>query len=99
MYVVTVLFEVASADAEAFRRRVLQQSADSLRAEPGCHRFDVAVDPEAPGRIYLYELYDDRAAFDAHLASAHFKSFDADVAPMVGSKRVETFELARGAAD
>jgi (4S)-4-hydroxy-5-phosphonooxypentane-2,3-dione isomerase len=34
------------------------------------------------------EVYDDRAAFDAHLAAAHFKRFDAAVAPMVASKAV-----------
>ena len=32
----------------------------------------------------------DRAAFDAHLATVHFKRFDAAVAPMVAAKSVRT---------
>ncbi|MEM7522936.1 MAG: antibiotic biosynthesis monooxygenase [Pseudomonadota bacterium] len=38
--------------------------------------------------MFLYEVYDDAAAFDAHLASDHFKDFDAAVAPMVAAKTV-----------
>lgn len=61
----------------------------SRETEPGCHHFDVAQDPERPGEVLLYEVYTDRAAFDAHLASAHFKLFDAASADMVQSKVVE----------
>ena len=37
-------------------------------------------------------VYDNRAAFDAHLASAHFKRFDPAVAPMVAAKTVRILE-------
>ena len=47
-------------------------------------------------RVFLYEIYDDRAAFDAHLASPHFRAFDAEVGPWVQDKQVETGELAPG---
>lgn len=93
MYVVTVLFEVAGEAATAFLERVRRQAADSLSREPACRRFDVCVDPAMPRRVFLYELYDDRAAFDAHLASGHFKAFDREVAAMVLAKRVETYAL------
>ncbi len=99
MYVVAVLFEVTPDAAGAFLARVRQQAADSLAREAACRRFDVCVDPQAPRRVFLYELYDDRAAFDAHLASDHFKAFDREVASLVVAKRVETFALqAAGAA-
>ncbi len=51
----------------------------------------VSFDARHPERCFLYEKYDDRAAFDRHLASAHFKSFDATVAPWVVSKDVQTW--------
>jgi autoinducer 2-degrading protein len=38
--------------------------------------------------VFLYEVYDDRAAFDAHLSAPHFKSFDAATAGMIRSKKV-----------
>ena len=92
MYLVTVTFDVAPDHATAFLPRVQQQAADSL-TEPGCQRFDVWQSPGDPARIFLYEIYDDRAAFDAHLASPHFLAFDAEVASWVSSKTVETAEL------
>lgn len=66
----------------------------SREREPGCRQFDVCVTDDDPGRVFLYEIYDDRAAFDAHLASAHFKAFDATVAPWLETKTVRTYALA-----
>ena len=94
MFVVTVTFEAVPAQAAAFLSRVRRQAADSLTGEAGCHRFDVCVDPKQPGRVFLYEIYADTAAFEAHLATAHFKTFDAEAGPMLHAKAVETWELA-----
>lgn len=93
LFVVTVKFEVAPAYADAFLARVRRQAADSLTREAGCRRFDVAADPDRPGRVFLYEIYDDRAAFDAHLASAHFRAFDAEVTQVTRAKEVAFWEL------
>lgn len=94
MYVVTVLFRVEPAQAAGFLERVRRQAADSLAAEPGCRRFDVCHDPARPGMVFLYEIYDDRAAFDAHLASHHFRAFDAEAGPVTLEKTVETWTRA-----
>ncbi|MEL6748477.1 MAG: antibiotic biosynthesis monooxygenase [Pseudomonadota bacterium] len=40
----------------------------------------------------LYELYDDRAAFEAHLASAHYAAFDAATKDLIAAKTVTTYE-------
>lgn len=92
MLLVAVTFEIVADRAEAFRDRVPRQAADSL-GEPGCRRFDVWCDPGDCMRVFLFEIYDDRAAFDAHLASEHFKAFDAEVGPWVRDKRVEQWSL------
>ncbi len=93
MFVVAVIFIAKPDKAEAFRDRVRRQAAESLEREPGCHRFDVCADPEAPERIFLYELYGDEAAFKAHLETPHFKSFDSDIASLVEDKTVTTWAL------
>jgi (4S)-4-hydroxy-5-phosphonooxypentane-2,3-dione isomerase len=41
--------------------------------------------------VFLYELYDDKAAFDAHLKTPHFLSFDARVRDWVERKAVGTW--------
>ncbi|GMG84607.1 putative quinol monooxygenase [Paralimibaculum aggregatum] len=97
MYVVTVRFEIEPEMAAAFLGRMRRQAADSLRLEPGCRRFEICLDPPRPERVFLYEIYDDRAAFESHLASPHFRDFDRAVAPMVTEKTVEIWALDPGA--
>lgn len=93
MYVVAVTFEITPDAFEAFLVRVKQQADDSLTREPACHRFDVCCSETHPNRVFLYELYDDREAFDLHLQSEHFKAFDVEVAAHILSKQVETWHL------
>jgi quinol monooxygenase YgiN len=93
MHVVTVTFETAPDDAAAFLARVRQQAADSLRDEPGRHRFDVCTDADS-SRVFLYEIYTDNSAFQAHLKTPHYKAFDAEVGPIVRYKTVESWVLA-----
>lgn len=88
MHVVIVDFEIDPAHWDAFLPLMLAQAANSLAKEPDCLQFDVCTEPDAPHRVFLYEIYGDAAAFDAHLASDHFKTFDAAVAPMVRAKTV-----------
>ena len=88
MYVVLVEFIAKPGHEADFRSRVLRQAADSLANEPECHVFDVCHDPERSDRTVLYEVYTDRAAFDVHLASDHFASFDTTVGPWIASKTV-----------
>jgi quinol monooxygenase YgiN len=42
--------------------------------------------------VLLYEVYTDKTAFDAHLASAHFRDFNDAVQEWVGDKQLSTFE-------
>ena len=93
MFVVTVTFEVEAAHSADFAAAVTTQAKNSLDLEPDCLRFDVCRDPDRDGRIVLYEIYRDAAAFDLHLASDHFKAFNALVEPWTRSKAVETWHL------
>jgi len=92
MYVVTVEFVVQPEQAGRFRDGIVANARASRDAEPGCRQFDVCGSPGDPATIFLYEVYADRAAFDAHLASPHFRAFDAMVRNWVARKTVRTFE-------
>lgn len=91
MFAVTVSFRVRPECVAAFLPLMHENARNSLAAEPGCRVFDVCTDPGRPGEVFLYELYESPAAFGAHLDSAHFSAFDAEVAPMVIEKSVVTF--------
>ncbi len=92
MYVVVVDFQIKPERLAQFMPLMLENARASRETEPGCRVFDVCADPKERSTVFLYEVYDDRASFDAHLATAHFKRFDAAVAPMVAGKAVRTFE-------
>jgi quinol monooxygenase YgiN len=72
---------------------MLRNARASREREPGCRRFDVAFSEKDPTLVFLYELYDDAAAFAAHVQERHFKEFDAKTAPWVASKAARTFVL------
>jgi len=88
MFVVIVEFTLHPGCAAAFRERVLQQARESLELEADCVVFDVCTDPEREGFVLLYEVYKDEAAFEAHLASAHFADFNATVTPWVSDRKL-----------
>jgi len=94
MFVVTVTFEVKPGSEADFLARVLRQARDSLEREAECECFDVCTDAARPGAVFLYEIYRDAAAFQAHLESAHFKDFDLEVRDWLADKQVATWRLA-----
>lgn len=93
MFIVTVTFNLKPGGAAAFMPMMHRQAIVSLEREPDCHQFDVCVDPEDEHRVFLYEQYSDKAAFDLHLAASHFQKFDEEVAPLVLEKRVNVWKL------
>jgi len=93
-WVVTVEFTIRPGFGDRFLDRVTTQAADS-RLEPGCSQFDVCVDPADRHRVFLYEVYADQQAFAEHLASAHFKDFDAATLAWVTAKTVGQWQLSR----
>lgn len=89
-YVVTVEFDIHPPHFEAFLPLVRENARLSLDSEPGCRQFDVCLDPLRANSVLLYEIYHDRTAFESHLASPHFRRFDAAVHDMVAAKTVRT---------
>ena len=90
-YAVVVTFKIKPDQYSAFLPLMHANARASVTVEDGCHQFDVATDPDHPNEVFLYEIYEDRAAFDAHLASSHFKDFDERVADMIAAKDVRTY--------
>lgn len=95
MYAVCVTFQLTPNTADAFMSLMHRNAETSLRDERGCHQFDVLSDSSKPDMVFLYELYADRAAFDAHLASGHFKTFDTSVASMIATKDMQTWDMVK----
>lgn len=75
-YVVLPQFDVKEENLEAFLKAARDDALNSVSQEPGCRQFDVFIDRSvSPVKVMFYEVYDDRAAFDMHLETAHLARF------------------------
>lgn len=95
MLVIAVRLDINPDARETFRRHILEAAARALEKEPGCKAFQVSfADDDAV--CFVFEVYADRAAFDAHLQTDHYKAFAQKTQGMIADKRVEEYELAEG---
>ncbi len=62
---------------------LMRAHAAASREEPGCLRFDVLVPLEGGGRLLVYELFEHRAALEAHRTSARMEAFREKTRPLV----------------
>lgn len=66
MLIVAGVFEVDPAQREEFIRSKERAMRDS-RLESGCHDYAFSADPLEPGRVLLFERWEDKASLAAHL--------------------------------
>jgi (4S)-4-hydroxy-5-phosphonooxypentane-2,3-dione isomerase len=90
LQVLVVEFRIKPAHVDAFDIAIRANAQLSVNTEPGCRQFDVCRDPADPTLFFLYEVYDDEAAMQAHLHSPHFLQMNAATASWVEAKRVRT---------
>lgn len=91
MFAVIVRFTIKSGSMQEFLPLMHQNATASVSLEPECRQFDVLTDPANADEVVLYEIYENEAAFGAHLAAPHFLAFDRQVARMIEHKTVEKF--------
>ncbi|WP_271408879.1 putative quinol monooxygenase [Pseudomonas sp. Q1-7] len=72
MYCLLLKTRLRPGSLEAFMDAMAVNAAASVRDEPGCLVFDVLQDRSDPELVWLYEVYTDEAAFEAHMRTAHF---------------------------
>lgn len=88
MQVLVVEFRIRPPFIAAFAEAIKANAQASQSTEPGCRQFDVCRDPADPALFFLYELYDDEAALDAHLCSPHLMTMTAATSDWVETKVV-----------
>ena len=84
----------ASASREECKSLLIENASASLRGEPGCRRFDVVEIRGEGAPFYLYEVYDDEAAFELHLGTDHYKDFSIAAEQLFDAKTVHVGLLA-----
>ena len=88
MIIVWVGFEIDLASLDVFLPIMQKNASESVANEVGCHQFDILQDPQNPTKIFLYEIYDDAAAFELHKQTSHYLEFNQASSEMITSKSV-----------
>lgn len=86
MLAVIVDFEAHDGKGDEVREVLQLQARNSLEKESGCRYFDLCADPDDPHKFFLYEVYDDQAAIDAHGQTGHYAAFRANIDPLLKSR-------------
>ena len=88
MLAVCVNFGIDPESLDAFLLSIQWTASDSLKNEVGCNQLDITQDPQNPSKIFLYELYDDAAAFELHKKASHYLEFNDAISGMVNKKSI-----------
>lgn len=81
--VVIAEFQVKPGKLTAFLDAARDDAAHSVADEPGCRQFDVICPQGTEDTVVFYEVYDSRAAFDAHLETPHLARFRDAFPPLI----------------
>lgn len=73
-YVVTAKWTAKDGEADAVLAAIGKLVGPS-REEPGCRFYQPTRGLEDPNVFFLFEIYDDEAAYAAHGESDHFKEY------------------------
>jgi len=69
-----------------------------LRTEPGVAAYHAVSEADEPGRVHVFEMYDDADAYQAHVRQTHFQDFRTTTERMVTSRRLfDTVAIKLGA--
>ena len=88
MFVVCVEFEIEASQTDVFMAAVRTNAEQSFNQEEGCQQFDVYLDRQFPNSVFLYEVYDDEAAFETHKLTLHYGAFNHASGGMVVNKSI-----------
>lgn len=80
--------EINPADLEKYKAILVEESAASVKLEPGVIVIFPMFQKDNPTSVRLLEIYASRAAYEAHIKSPHFQTYKTSTLPMVKSLKL-----------
>lgn len=74
---------VDPAQLDAYNALLKEEIEASMRLEPGVLTLYATAEKKAPNRITILEIYADRAAYESHLQTPHFRKYKQGTLSMV----------------
>ena len=88
LYINAVDIDVVPGQLENYLAAIKEVGAAAIKTEPGCSEFDVTVSQKDPNHLFIFEVYNNAAAFEAHLKSDHYKKYAAAAKDIVAKREV-----------
>ena len=85
--VAAVELDIAPGQIDAYIAAVKENGAAAVK-EPGCRSSTSRALEKDPNHVFLFEVYDNAAALEAHRATDHFKKYAATVKEMVAKREI-----------
>jgi quinol monooxygenase YgiN len=85
-----VEYDITPGQVDNFLAALKENGAASVK-EPGCRELDILVSQKDPNHVFIFEVYDNAAAAEAHQATDHFKKYKAATAGMVVKREARSF--------
>jgi quinol monooxygenase YgiN len=97
MLIVAGTFEVDPDLREEFLRSK-ENAMRVSRRESGCHDYVFSADPLEPGRVVLYERWEDKASLAGHLAGLRSQPVPESVQVPIITQEIVQFEISAAGA-
>jgi (4S)-4-hydroxy-5-phosphonooxypentane-2,3-dione isomerase len=88
LYINAVDIDVVPGQLENYLAAIKEVGAAAIKTEPGCSEFDVTVSQKDPNHLFIFEVYNNAVAFEAHLKSDHYKKYAAAAKDIVAKREV-----------
>ena len=80
--------EIDPVQLEAYEAAVKEEMETSVRAEPGVLAIYAVAEAGNSHKLRFFEMYADAAAYNAHIASVHFKKYVEATKNMIISRKL-----------
>ena len=87
LYVNALDIDVKPGETNKYLTALRENGAEAVK-EPGCRVFNIHVRANDPNHVFIYEVYENAAALEAHRQTPHFKKYAATTANMVAKREV-----------
>jgi quinol monooxygenase YgiN len=85
-----VEYDVVPGQIDNFLAALKENAVASVK-EPGCRELDIAVSQKDPNHVFIFEVYNDAAAADAHTTTDHFKKYKAATAGLTTKREAKSY--------
>lgn len=92
VYINAVDLVIVPSEMPKYLEAIKENAANAVK-EPGCREFNITVLANNPNHVFLFEVYDNEAALEAHRQTPHFKKYQAATQGMVADRNVRALSV------